>query len=69
MPDLFEKFQALGHKASYHYADDSTKEWVFGDKAKYEALELFDNATPSLQKQMRDIAKGFLWSLTMERPE
>ena len=64
--DILENFKELGEKASYHYADDTCKEWSLGDKAKSECLEIFD-ANPDLHNTMRAIAKGFLWSLGFER--
>ena len=57
-----EDFDYLGRTASYHYADDSCGEWKLGDIAKEAAIELF-KANPDLQEEMREIAKGFLWSL------
>lgn len=61
-----DEFKRLGEKASYHYADDSTKEWDLASSAKLQALEVFD-ANPELQPQMRAIAKGFLWGCEMPR--
>jgi hypothetical protein len=66
MEEILKEFTELGQKASYHYADDSTKEWNLGDRAKREALKLFDNNS-ELQAQMRVIARNFLWSITLER--
>ena len=66
MENVLEEFKKLGQKASFHYADDTTKEWSLGDTAKRETLKLFDSY-PELQDQMRVIAKDFLWSLTLER--
>ena len=66
MEDILAEFKKLGHTASHHYADDTTKEWSLGDTAKREALKLFDSY-PELQDRMRVIAKDFLWSLTLER--
>ena len=57
--DLFKEF---GNKASYHFADDSTREWELARTAQGQALKLFDD-NPGLQPQMRTVAKGFLWSL------
>lgn len=57
-----EQFDYIGRTASYHYADDSGREWNEGDKLKREAIELF-KSNPELQTQMREVAKGFLWSL------
>ena len=66
--DTLERFKELGEKASYHYADDSGKEWSLGNKAKLECLEIYD-ANPDLHNTMRAIAKGFLWSLKFARKD
>ena len=67
MNDILERFKKHARDASYHYADDSTKEWGLGDREKRQALELFD-ANPDLQPAMRDAAARELWSLNRERP-
>ena len=61
------RFKKEGLHASFNYADDTTSEWAIGDRHKAKALDLFDN-NPDLQDKMREIAKGFLWTLTMDRP-
>ena len=66
MSSTIEQFEFYGLTASFHYADDTTEEWRFGDKEKRAALRLFDD-NPDLQDEMRVIAKGFLWSLESER--
>ena len=63
-----EKFKQLGHQASYHYAAGRTSEWRLGTPLEREAIAMFDQH-PELHAEMRDIAKGFLWSLEMRRPE
>ena len=68
MNKITEEFKKLGMSASYHYADDSGKEWRLADSDKKQALELFDN-NPDLQDEMRTAARGFLWSLKQSRPE
>ena len=68
MENVLKEFESLGQKASFHFADDSGAEWYLGDKAEKDALELFDEH-PDLQNQMREIARGFLWSLRLVRPE
>ena len=55
----------LAGKASFHYADDSCKEWHLADDAKQAALKIFD-AHPELHDKMR--ANTELWSLSRERP-
>jgi len=66
--DFVEEFNLHGKVASYHYSDDTGKEWVLGDRHKTLALIVVDSH-PDLQPEMREAAKGFLWSLSMERPE
>ena len=70
MNNPIDEFKRLCYKASYHFADDSGKEWGLAYKAKSEALEIFD-AHPDLQAEMREIAKWFLWGgeMTRLRPE
>jgi hypothetical protein len=65
---MLELFRYLGNKASYHYADDTGHEWSHANTIKKYALRIFD-ACPDMHDKMRDIAKGFLWSLKSERPE
>jgi len=66
---IFDEFKTLGLRASYHYADDTASgEWRMGSKLEAQALKMFDAATPEEQDKMREIAKGFLWSLKSKRP-
>ena len=65
---VLEKFTQLGQQASYHYAADRTSEWRLGTPLEREAIAMFD-ANPELQAQMREVAKGFLWSLELRRPK
>ena len=64
---VLEKFTQLGNQASFHYAADHTSEWRLGTPLEREAIELFD-ANPDLHAEMREVARGFLWSLEMRRP-
>jgi hypothetical protein len=64
---IIAAFKKAGDKASYHYADDSAREWPEADKAKAEALAIFD-AHPELHGLFRQTARGFLWTLNHERP-
>lgn len=61
-------FYKAGVDASFHFADDSTKEWELAYKAERKALEIFDNY-PDLQEYFRKIALDFLWSLSQKRPQ
>ena len=63
--DPMTEYLRLAGKASFHYADDSCKEWDLGNDAKQAALKIFD-AHPELHEQMR--ANRELWSLEKERP-
>lgn len=62
MSTLLEDFEKLGKQASYHYADDSGKEWRDGDEFRAKAYALYQSY-PDFQPQMREIAKKFLWKL------
>ena len=53
-------FKHYGMKASYHYADDSTKEWRYGDMAKDKAYKIAA-AYPQCEEQFKEVAKDFLW--------
>lgn len=61
------KFKRHASSASFHYADDSCKEWGLAKQDKNDALKIFDE-NPELQNEMREIAKDELWSLSNERP-
>ena len=67
--DVLARFKTHGINASFHYADDTASgEWRLGSAEEAKALKLFDD-NPPLQPQMREIAKGFLWSLASCRKE
>lgn len=65
--DIIEQFKKHARSASYHFADDTAGEWGLGYKEQSIALQIFDDH-PELQSEMREAAKGELWSLSMERP-
>jgi len=67
--EAIEQFKKHGNQASYHYADDSCREWRQADAEKAKALAIFD-ANPTEHEEMRRIARGFLWGyeLTQLRP-
>ena len=62
-----ERFNKLARKASFHYADDSCKEWHLASDAKQEALKIFDES-PNLHQTIRENFNE-LWSLKRERPD
>ncbi len=61
---VVDEFVRLGNLASYHFADDSGKEWSDGFAAKAEAMKIY-HAHPDLQAEMEKHAQ-FLWSLKLE---
>ena len=54
-------FKHYGLRASYHYADDSTKEWRYGAMAKDKAYKIAA-AYPQCEEQFKEVAQNFLWS-------
>lgn len=61
-----EEFERLGMKASYHFADDTCKEWDQGNAAKQAAMKLYYAGTEEEKVQMLLVSKKFLWSLKMQ---
>ena len=61
---VVEQFLKLGRSASYHFADDSGKEWGQGDSYKAKAMALYD-MNPAYQAEMLEKA-DFLWSMKGE---
>lgn len=66
MKDIVEQFKDHGMSASYHYADDSCREWGAGDREKSKAMKLF-NDNPDLQDDMSKVAEKFLWAPDFKR--
>ena len=60
--EVLKLFTKFGMDASYHFADDSCKEWYLGYSDQTEALNLY-NTFPELHEEMRKIANKFLWVL------
>lgn len=58
-----ELFKDYGNTASYHFADDSAKEWNKGYEYQEKAQRMYDAADSETQEDMRDIAIHFLWKL------
>ena len=63
--ELLSKFESLGLSASFHFADDSGKEWGIARKEAGEAIALYKQH-PELQERMMGLSKQFLWSLKSE---
>ena len=59
--EVVSKFRELANTASYHFADDSGREWQSGYAAQRQAEELFAQY-PEFQEDLRQAAKSYLWS-------
>lgn len=59
---ILETFKEHGFAASYHFADDTGKEFDHGFSELNKAMEIYQHY-PELQAAMRDVAKEFLWSI------
>jgi len=68
MNDILTKFIHHAHLASYHYADDTCREWDLAKQDKDAALKIFDD-NPDMQDEMRKLASIEIWSLSTERPK
>ena len=67
MNTLIELFKKHAKQASFHYADDTCKEWNLAREEKKMALKIFDE-NPELQTELRELAKNELWRINRERP-
>ena len=65
MNEILEQFKKLGMDASFHFADDTGSEWGLAYRDQEKALDLYLK-NPSLQEEMKEIAKGFIFSLERE---
>ena len=62
---IIEQFLKHGNSASFHYADDSGREWAAARLDEYEAMQLYmDN--PDMQEEMEKQA-SFLWSIQQSK--
>ena len=58
---IMQQFKKHARSCSFHYADDSGKEWGSAREEKAIALKLFDTH-PHLQAAMREEMKKELWA-------
>lgn len=65
--NVLKEFEQLGNRASFHFAGPLDEQQL-GYSCQVKALKIFDENS-ELQEDMRKIAKGFLWSLDLVRPE
>lgn len=61
---ILSSFEQHGKAASYHYADDSGKEWHLGVLERDKALAIW-RKHKYLTEEMKVIGKGFLWSFNI----
>ena len=57
------EFLHEGMTASYHYADDSGKEWPLGTLHRDRALAVYEKR-PDLESRLLEVGKKFLWSFS-----
>lgn len=61
-----EEFKKYANAASFHYADDSCKEWDEASRCENKAMQIY-YANPEHQKEMASIGKSQLWGMTFCR--
>ncbi len=64
-PTIIAFRKEAGH-ASYHFADDSAREWGEAYAHQHECQRLYDEADETLREHMRAIRGSFLISLKTE---
>lgn len=60
MNNTVQQFKHNVSMASYHHADDSTKEWAKAKAYERKAREIFESADDETKEELRKIAKGEL---------
>ena len=60
---VLQAFEKAGKEASFHYADDSGKEWHLGAIERDKALKLW-RENKHLTEKMLEIGGSFLWSFS-----
>lgn len=60
--DVIDLFRSLAGSASYHYADDTGKEWGDAARDEYDARNLYKNH-PELKEDFDMIMRNQLWSM------
>ena len=61
--EILENFKTCGMDASYHYADDSGKEWHLAYPLVDKCMKLVKEH-PEFHEEMREISKKFIFSMT-----
>lgn len=61
--EIVSEFAHEGMTASYHYADDSGKEWSLGSLHRDRAIAIW-RAHPELTTRFLEVGRNFLWSFS-----
>ena len=64
--EILEEFKTYGMDASYHYADDTGKEWKFAYPLVDKCLKLVKEH-PELHEEMKEIAKHFIFPMIFKK--
>lgn len=59
---MIEQFKAEASMASFHYADDTCREWSRAKERADEAVRLYKLASNDEQEEMRSYMKKQLWN-------
>lgn len=63
---ILEEFKKAGLDASYHYADDTGKEWHFAYPLVSKCMKLAKEY-PELHTEMAEIANHFIFLMTFKK--
>lgn len=63
---ILEEFKKAGLDASYHYADDTGKEWHLAYPLVDKCMKLAKEY-PELHEEMAEIAKHFIFLMTFKK--
>ena len=58
---IVEEFKKCASSVSFHYADDSCKEWGLAKKGKKAVFKLWDD-NPELHDEMLEVMSKQLWA-------
>jgi hypothetical protein len=55
-----EEFKQAAGNASYHYADDTCREWDLAEKYEHQCRRIFEEADEALKAEIRKVAGSYL---------
>lgn len=58
-----EEFRKYANAASFHYADDTCKEWDEASRFENRAMQIY-HENPDHHEEMNKIGKSQLWGMT-----